>query len=83
MSESDFVRVQAVMTPQPTVIDGLATVAEARLTMLERKASSSLTSAHHAIESQRFGPGVRSRRPRRVRVLLPVARENPSSSLRQ
>ena len=41
MSETEFTRVREVMTPSPTVIDGLATVAEA-IDMMREKAISSL-----------------------------------------
>lgn len=53
MSEIDFTRVREVMTPAPTVIDGLATVAEAIELMREKDISSLVIDRRH--EGDEYG----------------------------
>jgi signal-transduction protein with cAMP-binding, CBS, and nucleotidyltransferase domain len=53
MSESDFTRVREVMTPSPTVIDGLATVDEAIDLMREKAISSLVIDRRH--EGDEYG----------------------------
>ena len=53
MSETSFTRVQEVMTPSPTVIDGLATVAEAIEVMRDKKISSLVIDRRH--EGDEYG----------------------------
>ena len=53
MSETSFTRVQEVMSPSPTVIDGLATVAEAIEVMRDKKISSLVIDRRH--EGDEYG----------------------------
>ncbi len=53
MSETDFTRVREAMTPSPTVIDGLATVAEAIEVMRDKKISSLVIDRRH--EGDEYG----------------------------
>ena len=53
MSETSFTRVREVMTPSPTVIDGLATVAEAIEVMRGKKISSLVIDRRH--EGDEYG----------------------------
>ena len=53
MSETGFTRVREVMTPSPTVIDGLATVAEAIELMREKGISSLVIDRRH--EGDEYG----------------------------
>jgi signal-transduction protein with cAMP-binding, CBS, and nucleotidyltransferase domain len=53
MSETEFTRVREVMTPSPTVIDGLATVAEAIELMREKAISSLVIDRRH--EGDEYG----------------------------
>ena len=53
MSETEFTRVREVMTPSPTVIDGLATVAEAIDLMRENGISSLVIDRRH--EGDEYG----------------------------
>ena len=53
MSETDFTRVREVMTPSPTLIDGLATVAEAIALMREKAISSLVIDRRH--EGDEYG----------------------------
>lgn len=53
MSETSFTRVQEVMTPSPTVIDGLATVAQAIEVMRDKKISSLVIDRRH--EGDEYG----------------------------
>lgn len=53
MSETGFTRVREVMTPSPTVIDGLATVAEAIEVMRDKKISSLVIDRRH--EGDEYG----------------------------
>ena len=53
MSETSFTRVREVMTASPTVIDGLATVAEAIDVMREKKISSLVIDRRH--EGDEYG----------------------------
>jgi signal-transduction protein with cAMP-binding, CBS, and nucleotidyltransferase domain len=53
MSETEFTRVREVMSPSPTVIDGLATVAEAIEVMRDKKISSLVIDRRH--EGDEYG----------------------------
>jgi signal-transduction protein with cAMP-binding, CBS, and nucleotidyltransferase domain len=53
MSETDFTRVREVMTPSPTLIDGLATVAQAIALMREKAISSLVIDRRH--EGDEYG----------------------------
>ncbi len=53
MSEISFTRVEEVMTPSPTVIDGLATVAQAIEVMRDNKISSLVIDRRH--EGDEYG----------------------------